>query len=77
MKPIGQPLVIQNTQDLGWLVTWDDAVTSSNEAGEVSERVSFTVAVKRDPNATLQQVQDRAVMRALELLQIFVARPAG
>ena len=64
MQFIGGPMKVQNTDSGDWIVQLDDAVTSS-----AGERVSITVAVKRDPHATLPDVQRRAVDRAVELLQ--------
>jgi hypothetical protein len=69
MEFLGEPFSIQNTADQGWLVTWNDAVTVRSSIGEVIESVSFTVAVPRNANLSISEVQRYASRRAVELLQ--------
>lgn len=69
MEYLGQPFVIQNTADHGWLVTWSDAVANRTKAGEVIESVSFTVSIPRNANLSISEVQGFALRRAEELLQ--------
>ena len=68
MTPIGRPMTVQNTDTNVWLVQIPDVITSTS-----GESVSLVVNVRRDPTLTLQQVQDKAVDRAIELLQLFRA----
>lgn len=64
MNLIGQPFVIQNTNGLDWLVTWDRAISSDD-----GEQVSFTVAIPRRADPTIQAAQRLALERAVYLLQ--------
>jgi len=68
MQPIGRPMTVQNMDSGEWMVTIPDVVTTSSGEG-----VSLTVAVRRDPSLTLQQVEDAAVDRAIDLLKLFRA----
>jgi len=68
MELLGQPFVIQNTVEHGWLVTWNDAVKQTKD-GEVFEAISFTVALPRSADLTIGEVQTFALKRAAELLQ--------
>lgn len=73
MANIGGPLTVRNTDGGEWIVTLPDAVTTTT-----GESVSIVVGIRRDPTATLTQVQSRAVARAIELLQAWQAgRPPG
>lgn len=69
MEYLGQPFMIQNTADHGWLVTWNDAVAHRSSAGEIIETISFTVAIPRSANLSISEVQIYAMRRAEELLQ--------
>lgn len=70
MKPLGAPIVIQNTDGPQWFITWNDAV-----AHTVGESVSFTVAVPRSANLSISEVQRYAIKRAIELLQETLKEP--
>lgn len=72
MKPIGKPTTIQNTDSGQWIVHIEDAVTSSNGEG-----VTFTVMLPRDVAATVPEIQQRAVQRAIDLLQGWLALKPG
>ncbi len=74
MNLLGQPFVIQNTADRGWLITWTDAVLFRSD-GEVIERVSFTVALPKRADLTIAEVQTYAVKRAMELLRALIQPP--
>jgi hypothetical protein len=77
MKLLGQPFSIQNTAEHGWLVTWTDAVVHRVD-GEPVEAISFTVAVPRNVNLSMSDVQTYALKRAVELLQVAIKhREAG
>lgn len=69
MNLLGQPFEIQNTTGAHWLVTWRNAVLITNEAGETLESVSFTVAIPRRTELTIEELQRYALKRAEELLQ--------
>lgn len=75
MEPLGQPFLIQNTADRGWLVTWTDAVVHRTLDGEAFETVSFTVALPRKSDLTIAEVQTYAVKRAMELLRNLIQAP--
>lgn len=75
MEPLGQPFIIQNTADRGWLVTWTDAVVHRAADGEAFETVSFTVALPRKSDLTIAEVQTYAVKRAMELLRNLIQAP--
>ena len=64
MKTIGGPVSIQNTDAGHWLVTCDPALTSTD-----GEHMAFTVAVPRQPNLTVGNLQLAAVRQALARLQ--------
>lgn len=66
-EKLGTPFVIQNTTGSTWLVTWEDAATTS--AGEA---ISFTVEIPRSANLTLAEVQKYALKRAAEILQVAI-----
>lgn len=55
-----------------WLVQIDSATTTTT-----GESVSFVVAVKRDPAATLPELQRRAVRQAIALLQVYLDHEAA
>lgn len=75
MELLGQPFIIQNTVEHGWLVTWNDvALHRSN--GEVFESMSFTVALPRNANLSIAEVQTYALKRAAELLQVVIQSKA-
>ncbi len=69
MKYLGEPFVIQNTADRGWLVTWTNAVRVSTDDGELIESVSFTVSIPKRAALSIAEVQTFALKRAAELLQ--------
>lgn len=69
MTPIGQPLVLQNTEDHGWIVSWQGACAVTNADGQAIESVSLTVALPRKASLTIEELQTFALMRAAELLQ--------
>lgn len=69
MNLIGGPVTVQNTDAGYWLVIMQDAVTST-----AGESVSLTVAVPKDPAATLAAIQARAARKAIEHLQALVDR---
>ena len=69
MEYLGQPFSIQNTVDQGWLVTWND-VALHRVDDEVIESISFTVALPRNANLSIAEVQTYALKRAQELLQV-------
>jgi hypothetical protein len=71
MEFIGQPFSIQTTTGPSWLVTWRDAVRHTVE-GELLETVSFTVAVPRNGDLSVSEVQTFALKRAVELLQMAI-----
>lgn len=71
MKSLGQPFVVQNT-DLGWQVTWTDAITHGTEAQPDNERVSFTVMLPKRAELTIAELQTFALKRAAELLQVLI-----
>lgn len=71
MQFIGGPVTVQNTDQGHWLVTLQDAVTST--AGEA---ISLTVAVRADPAATMPQLQRRAALNAIAQLQALADRLA-
>jgi hypothetical protein len=75
MELLGQPFLIQNTADHGWLVTWTDAVARRTADGEAIETVSFTVALPRRSDLTIAEVQTFAVRRAMELLRTLIQAP--
>ncbi len=75
MESIGRPFSIQNT-DIGWQVTWPDAVTSGS-ARDISERVSFTVVIPRHATLTIEEVQTYALKRAEQLLREAIRRMEG
>lgn len=75
MNLLGRPFVIQNTSDHGWIVTWNDAIIVSNADGELIESVSFTAAVPRKGTLTIAEVQQFAVMRAIEMLKQLLQKP--
>lgn len=70
MQLIGGPITVQNTDAGCWLVTMQDAVTST-----AGESVTLTVAVPRNPAITLPQLQRLAAQKAIELLQPLAYRP--
>lgn len=69
MKLLGTPFVIQNTEGPTWLVTWSDAVSSTD-----GETISFTVEIPRSAHLSLAEVQTYAIKRAVELLQVAIQR---
>lgn len=64
MKLLGMPFSIQNTDGPDWLVTWQDAVRTTQ-----GESISFTVAIPRRADLSIAEVQRYAAKRAVELLQ--------
>lgn len=68
MKLVGQPLIIQNTDGNSWMVTWENAVTSST-----GETISFTVEVPRSAEISVIDVQRLAIKRAAEMLTVWPA----
>lgn len=71
MELLGQPLIIQNTAEHGWVVTWTDAVRHWS-GDELVETVSFTVALPRRADLTIAELQTFAMKRAAELLQVAI-----
>lgn len=71
MELLGQPLSIQNTDSRNWLVTSPSAVSTSG-----GETISFTVAVPRDGDLSIAEIQVKALRRAVELLTLAIP-PAG
>lgn len=69
MELLGQPFVIQNTNGPNWLVTWHNAVHITNEHQETLESITFTVAIPRRAQLTIEDLQRHALKRAQELLQ--------
>ena len=69
MKLLGQPLIIQNTT-AGWTVQWTDAVRVTDEHDNTLESVSFTVRPPRKADLTIEELQQFAMKRALEILQM-------
>ena len=65
MKLLGQPFSIQNTDAHIWLVSWQGAVADT----ATGEAVSFTVAVPRQADLSIEAVQKYALKRGVELLQ--------
>ena len=72
MNFLGTPISIQNTDGRNWLVTWKDVVTT-----DAGESVSFTVAIRRDGNMTITDMQQHAVRTAIELLQATLPETAA
>lgn len=70
MNFIGRPVTVQNTDSGDWMVSIDSAASTTN-----GESVSIVVAVRRDPYATLPDIESRAVARAIALLQMLQAAP--
>lgn len=75
METLGRPFLIQNTKEYGWIVTWNDAITVRDQVGDLVESVSFTAALPRQATLTIEEVQQFAVMRAIELLQRLIRKP--
>lgn len=69
MENLGEPFSIQNTTGADWLVTWRDAVTLR----ATGESVSFTVAIPRNAELSISEVQRYAMKRAVEILQRVIA----
>lgn len=69
MKMLGQPFIIQNTS-AGWIVQWTDAVRITDQDDNTLESVSFTVRLPRKADLTIEELQQFAMKRALEILQI-------
>lgn len=67
MKRQGNPFTIEGTDSDSWLVTWPDAINGNGE------NMSFTVAIPRGPNLTIEEVQAHALKRAQELLRLAIA----
>lgn len=71
MSFIGSPVTIQNTDSGEWVVRIENVASTTR-----GESVSIAVALRRDPYATLPDIQSRAVARAIELLQEWKAAQA-
>lgn len=65
MKYLGSPFSIQNTDGRDWLVSWQDVIADA----ENGENVSFTVAIPRQADLSIESVQKYALKRGVELLQ--------
>lgn len=76
METLGRPFTIQNTKDFGWVVTWDGAIQIRDKEGEIIESVLFTAALPRKATLSIEEVQQFALMRAIELLQRMVKKGA-
>jgi hypothetical protein len=64
----GKRLVIEATDGPTWLLSWDNAVSTSSD-----ERVSFTIAIPSHAGLTVTQAQVYALKRAQDLLGLVIA----
>lgn len=74
METLGRPFLIQNTKEFGWIVTWNDAIVVRDKEGDLVESVSFTAALPRKATLSIEEIQQFALMRAIELLQTMVKK---